>query len=84
MTTNGTRFYNSLTNREKEIIMLIAEGIANKEIAAEVHITEQVVKNYLRSIYDKSGQSTRCELVVWLIRNRVVPCPCGAIAEEAV
>jgi DNA-binding NarL/FixJ family response regulator len=55
------------TGREQRIIELVAEGLKNKEIAAAVGTTEQVVKNYLRAIYDKLGLWNRVELALWYV-----------------
>jgi hypothetical protein len=44
----------------------------NKEIAVRVGTTEQVVKNYLRKVYDKLGVADRLELALYCLQNRVV------------
>jgi len=44
----------------------------NKEIAQRVGTTEQVVKNYLRKVYDKLGVADRLELALYCLNNRVV------------
>jgi len=44
----------------------------NKEIAIRVGTTEQVVKNYLRKVYDKLGVADRLELALYCLQNRVV------------
>jgi predicted transcriptional regulator len=44
----------------------------NKEIAARVGTTEQVVKNYLRKVYDKLGVADRLELALYCLHHRVV------------
>ena len=44
----------------------------NKEIAREVGTTEQVVKNYLRKVYDKLGVSDRLELALYCIHHRLL------------
>ena len=51
---------------------LIAEGSKNKEIASQLGTKEQVVKNYLRSIYDKTGVSDRLELALFTIHHRAL------------
>jgi hypothetical protein len=43
----------------------------NKEIAVRVGTTEQVVKNYLRKVYDKLGVADRLELALYCLNNRV-------------
>ena len=54
-----------LTARELQIIELVTEGLKNEEIGKLIGTTEQVVKNDLRSIYDKLGFSNRVELALW-------------------
>ncbi|MFY9647538.1 MAG: LuxR C-terminal-related transcriptional regulator [Terriglobales bacterium] len=51
--------------REQFIIQRVAEGCKNREIADSLGITEHVVKNYLRLIYDKLGLWNRVELALW-------------------
>jgi DNA-binding NarL/FixJ family response regulator len=59
--------YGSRTPNERElrVIELVAKGLKNGEIAEAVGITEHVVKNYLRVIYDKLGLWNRVELALW-------------------
>jgi DNA-binding NarL/FixJ family response regulator len=51
--------------REYRVIELVAQGLKNSDIAAEIDTTENVVKNYLRAIYDKLGLWNRVELALW-------------------
>ncbi len=55
-------FY-ELTAREKGIIKLILRGLSNKEIAAEIHVGEQTIRNYVSTIYDKLAVTCRKEAV---------------------
>lgn len=57
-----------LTGREKEICALMVEGLANKQIADRLYISEGTVKNYISNIYDKTGIHDRVKLVVELKR----------------
>ncbi len=52
----GTRVRDRLTPKEMRIVALIVQGCKNREIAIRLKTTEQVIKNYLRSIYDKTGR----------------------------
>ncbi len=61
----------TLTKREKTIISYLTQGWRNREIANALSITEQTVKNHLRSIYDKVGVSDRLELVLYAIHQRL-------------
>ena len=55
-----------LTEREKEICTLIAEGLTNRQIADKLYISEGTVKNYISSIYDKTGIHDRVKLTLAL------------------
>ena len=50
----------------------MTQGLRNKDIAQEVGTTEQVVKNYLRKIYDKLGVSDRLELALYCMHHRLL------------
>lgn len=60
---------NGLTAKELEISSLVAEGMRNREIAEEMLTTEDVIKNYLRTIFDKVGCWNRTELALWFVRR---------------
>lgn len=68
----GARVRERLTPRELQIVGFIVQGCKNKEIAAQLGTKEQVIKNYLRSIYDKTGVSDRLELALFTIHHRVL------------
>jgi len=68
----GARVLQQLTPKELQIVALVSEGCKNKEIAAQLGTKEQVVKNYLRSIYDKVGVSDRLELALFTIHHRAL------------
>lgn len=68
----GTRVRDRLTPKEMKIVALIVQGCKNREIAVRLKTTEQVIKNYLRSIYDKTGVSDRLELALFTIHHRVL------------
>jgi two-component system nitrate/nitrite response regulator NarP len=55
----------SLSARERAVVGLVAQGLRNKEIAAELGITEGTVKVYLHRIYEKVGVSNRTELAIF-------------------
>lgn len=61
-----------LTDKELLIVACVTQGMKNKEIATEVGTTEQVVKNYLRKVYDKLGVSDRLELALYCIHHRLL------------
>jgi DNA-binding NarL/FixJ family response regulator len=62
----------SLTPKESLIVSCVTQGMKNKEIALRVGTTEQVVKNYLRKVYDKLGVADRLELALYCLNNRVL------------
>ena len=70
--TVGARVRDRLTPKEMQIVALIVQGCKNKDIAAQLGTKEQVIKNYLRSIYDKTGVSDRLELALFTIHHRVL------------
>ncbi len=53
-----------MTGREKQIASLLAQGLSNKQIASELYISEGTVKNYISTIYDKTGIHDRSKLIV--------------------
>jgi DNA-binding NarL/FixJ family response regulator len=61
-----------LSEKEMLIIGGVTQGHKNKDIAMEVGTTEQVVKNYLRKIYDKLGVSDRLELALYSMHRRLL------------
>ena len=56
---------NLLTNREQDVMRLVAEGLGNREIAQQLNLSQHTVKNYLFHIFDKLGVSNRVELVLY-------------------
>jgi DNA-binding NarL/FixJ family response regulator len=68
----GARVRDRLTPKELKIVALIVQGYKNKEIAGLLGTTEQVVKNYLRNVYDKIGVSDRLELALFTIHHRIL------------
>ena len=68
----GARVRDRLTPKEMRIVALIVQGCKNREIARRLKTTEQVIKNYLRSIYDKTGVGDRLELALFTIHHRVL------------
>jgi DNA-binding NarL/FixJ family response regulator len=68
----GARVRDRLTPKEMKIVALIVQGCKNREIGMRLGTTEQVIKNYLRSIYDKTGVSDRLELALFTIHHRML------------
>jgi DNA-binding NarL/FixJ family response regulator len=61
-----------LTPKETLIVSCVTQGMKNKEIATRVGTTEQVVKNYLRKVYDKLGVADRLELALYCLNSRIL------------
>jgi DNA-binding NarL/FixJ family response regulator len=61
----------ALSQREREIVVLIAQGFKNKEMAERMFISEQTVKNHLHNIFDKLGVSDRLELALYAIHHNL-------------
>jgi DNA-binding NarL/FixJ family response regulator len=61
-----------LSPKEIAIITCITQGKRNKEIATQLGTTEQVIKNYLRKIYDKLGVSDRLELALYCLHSKII------------
>jgi DNA-binding NarL/FixJ family response regulator len=62
-----------LTGRETEVLSLLARGLANKQIAAELGISEHTVKFHVSSIYGKLGATNRAEAVRLGARRGLIP-----------
>jgi DNA-binding NarL/FixJ family response regulator len=67
----GSRTKVQLTPKESLIVSCVTQGMKNKEIAVRVGTTEQVVKNYLRKVYDKLGVADRLELALYCLSHRM-------------
>jgi DNA-binding NarL/FixJ family response regulator len=61
-----------LSKKELAIISCITRGMRNKEIAYQIGTTEQVIKNYLRKVYDKLGVSDRLELALYCLHHELL------------
>ena len=59
-----------LTDREEQIVALVAEGLTNRDIAEHLGLSEHTIKNYLFRIFDKLGVSTRVELILYAVSHR--------------
>lgn len=68
----GERVRKRLSKKELQIVGLLIRGYKNKDIAKELNNTEQVIKNYLRSIFDKTGVSDRLELALFTVHHKLL------------
>jgi DNA-binding NarL/FixJ family response regulator len=62
-----------LTERETDILKLVAQGLGNKEIAGELHISENTVKTHVRHILEKLNLSNRAEAAAYAVRTGLIP-----------
>ena len=66
---------NSLSDREREVVALISEGLKNKQIGKRLFISETTVTHHLSSIFSKLGVSDRLELVIFAFGHNLVRIP---------
>jgi DNA-binding NarL/FixJ family response regulator len=59
-----------LTAQERKILLLVAEGKTNKEIAAEVYLSDKTVKNYVSSILSKLNLQRRAQAPAWVAKHK--------------
>lgn len=62
----------NLTKRELEVLVLVSEGLFNKEIADKLSISERTVKNHISSIFKKIDVADRTQAAVFAIRNNLI------------
>lgn len=62
----------SLTNRELEVLRQVARGLSNREIAAELFISENTVKNHIRNLLEKLQMKSRMEAAMYAVRSKLV------------
>ena len=63
---------NSLTNREYEVLMLIAEGLNNKDIAERLYISEKTVKNHVSNIFKKLELNDRVQAAIFAYKYNII------------
>jgi DNA-binding NarL/FixJ family response regulator len=79
--TNGRRGEYNLTQREHDILELLAEGRANREIAGRLYLSEKTVKAHLAAIFRKLGVTNRTQAAMMAVQMGVGPVP-GALVHE--
>jgi len=73
----------ALTEREKTVLALIAQGASNREIAARLVLSEQTVKNSLSALYQRLKVNNRAEAAAYALRARLIPGPERPAASSA-
>ena len=61
-----------LTDREMEVLQLVAQGLNNRDIAKQLYISENTVKNHIRNILEKLHLHSRMEAVVYAVREKLL------------
>ena len=64
-----------LTDRELQVLKLVARGMANKDIATDLFISENTVKNHVRNILEKLQLHSRMEAVMYAVRQKILELP---------
>ena len=72
---------NPLSEREREILQLVAEGLTNREIAQRLSISHNTVKVHLSNVFEKTGVASRTEATLYAIEHRIVDVPGGEDAQ---
>ncbi|PLR87094.1 response regulator [Bacillus sp. V33-4] len=68
----------SLTEREKEVLLCLVEGLSNKEIAQRLFISDKTVKIHVSKIFKKLNVKSRSQVVIYAVQNQLVPMPPGS------
>jgi DNA-binding NarL/FixJ family response regulator len=79
--SNGRRGEYSLTQREHDILELLAEGRSNREIAQRLYLSEKTVKAHLAAIFRKLGVTNRTQAAMMAVQMGVGPIPGALVAE---
>lgn len=64
-----------LTEREKEVLVCLVEGLSNKEIAARLFISDKTVKIHVSKIFKKLDVKSRSQVVIYAVQHKLVPLP---------
>ena len=70
---NSGKFVTRLSKREREVAQLVAAGLSNRGVSEKLGLSGHTVKNYLFSIFEKLGISTRIELVIYVLNQAKPP-----------
>ena len=70
---DAARLATGLTEREVAVLELIAAGLSNHQIAAELYVSINTVKTYVRTAYRRIGATSRSQAVIWAMRQGLGP-----------
>ena len=70
--TTGKEYYDGLTRRELEILRLMAAGMANKQIAYQLKISEKTARNHVSNMYEKLNIHDRAQVALYAVRKGLV------------
>jgi DNA-binding NarL/FixJ family response regulator len=65
----------TLTDREREVLVCLVEGLSNKEIAQRLYISDKTVKIHVSKIFKKLDVKSRSQVVIYAVQNKLVPLP---------
>ena len=78
----GTRVRDRLSDRELRIVAAAVQGYKNRDIAMQLYISEQTVKNSMRNIFDKVGVFGRLELALFVLHHRILAQATASVATQ--
>lgn len=73
----GGKSPDKLTRREREVALLLARGLTNRQVAAELVLSERTVENHVSRILGKLGFHSRAQIAVWVAEQRLLPADPG-------
>jgi DNA-binding CsgD family transcriptional regulator len=69
---SGARTDDPLTRREREVAALVARGLANHQIASELHLSERTIENHVSKILRKLHLASRAQVATWVTEQRLL------------
>ncbi|MGP4081186.1 response regulator [Pseudalkalibacillus sp. R45] len=72
---NETTDKSELTDREKEVLMCLVDGLSNKEIGERLFISDKTVKIHVSKIFKKINVKSRSQAIIYAVQNQLVPLP---------
>jgi len=76
---SGARVENELSEREQEILILVAEGLINRAIGSRLGISEKTVKSHLTNVFQRLGVASRTQAALWAERRGLVQRSAGGV-----